>query len=155
MAQTNTAQTIPFPDREVFGIPPADHHRLQPLLFLPDQFFTAGQQTTAMRSGERRLMFAVLQDAVARWFRYRHARTDSGREAFCEIRDWFWDTDQEWLFGFESICFHLDLNAEYFRRKLMRWDTLNPQSAEPEAWDSPYKLTRRAKEVKLPGCSKA
>ena len=88
MAQTNTAQTISFPEREVFGIPTADHHRLQPLLFLPDQFFTAAQQTTAMRSGERRLMFAVLQDAVARWFRYRHARTDSGREAFREIRDW-------------------------------------------------------------------
>ena len=37
MAQTNTAQTIPFPEREVFGIPTADHHRLEPLLCLPDQ----------------------------------------------------------------------------------------------------------------------
>jgi hypothetical protein len=143
MAQTNTAQIIPVPEQEVFGIPTSDQHRLQPLLFLPEQFFTAGQQSTALWTGERKLMFAVLQDAVACWFRYRHARTDSGREVFREIRDWFWDTDQEWLFGFESICIHLDLNAEYCRRKLMRWDTLNPHYTEPDAWDSPYKHTRR------------
>ena len=142
MEQTNTAHTLPFPDQEVFGIPTADHHRLQPLLFLPEQFF-ASKQPSSLWTGERRLMFAVLQDAVACWFRYRHARTDYGREIFREIRDWFWDTDQEWLFGFESICTHLDFNADYFRRKLMRWDTLNPDYIEPEVWDSPYKLTRR------------
>lgn len=143
MDQTSTAQSLLFPEQAVFGISTSDHHRLQPLLFLPEQFFTAGQQSTAMWTGERRLMFAVLQDAVACWFRYRHARTDSGREVFREIRDWFWDPDQEWLFGFESICMHLDLNADYCRRKLMRWDTLNPQYPEPDVWDSPYKLTRR------------
>lgn len=142
MEQTSTAQSLPFPEQEVFGIPSADHHRLQPLLFLPEQFFAANY-STSMWTGERRLMFAVLQDAVACWFRYRHTQTDYGREVFHEIRDWFWDTDQEWLFGFESICSHLDLNAEYFRRKLMRWDTLNPEYIEPDVWDSPYKLTRR------------
>jgi hypothetical protein len=143
MEQTNTAPPLPFPEQEVFGIPPADYHRLQPLLFLPEQFFTAGQQSTTTWTGERRLMFAVLQDAVACWFRYRHARTEYGREIFREIREWFWNTDQEWLFGFESICTHLELNAEYFRRKLMRWDTLNPEYIEPNVWYSPYKLTLR------------
>jgi hypothetical protein len=143
MEQKNTAPSLPFPDQEVFGIRPADSHRLQPLLFLPEQFFTAGHHSTTAWTGERRLMFAVLQDAVACWFRYRHARTEYGREVFREIREWFWDTDQEWLFGFESICTHLELNAEYFRRKLMRWDTLQPAYIEPEVWDSPYKLTRR------------
>src|SRR4051812_31783286 len=143
MDQTSTAQSLPFPEHEVFGIPSADHHRLQPLQCLPEQFFNAGQQSAVGWTGERRLMFAVFQDAVACWFRNRHARTDSGRELFREIRDWFWDPDQEWLFGFESICMHLDLNAEYCRRKLVRWDTLNPQSTEPNVWDSPYKLTRR------------
>jgi len=143
MEQTNTAKSFSFPEQEVFGIPSADHHRLQPLLFLPEQFYAAGQQSASQWNGERRLMFAVLQDAVACWFRHRHARTDYGREIFHEIRDWFWDTDQEWLFGFESICVHLELNAEYFRRKLVRWDTLSPDYAEPALWDSPYKLTRR------------
>ena len=143
MEHTNTAVVLPFPEQEVFGIPSADHHRLQPLLFLPEQFFTASQQSAAQWTGERRLMFAVLQDAVACWFRYRHVRTDYGREVFREIRDWVWDTDQEWLFGFESICIHLDLNAEYFRRRLIRWDTLSPDYCEPDIWDSPYKLTRR------------
>ncbi len=142
MEQTSTAQSLPFPEPEVFGIASADHHRLQPLLFLPEQFFTAGQ-STSLWTGERRLMFAVLQDAVACWFRYRQARTDYGREVFREIRDWFWDTEQEWLFGFESICSHLDLNAEYCRRKLMRWDTLNPEYTELAVWDSPSKHTRR------------
>lgn len=143
MKQTSTAQILSFPEQKVFGIPSADHHRLQPSFFLPEQFFTASDQTASLWSGERRLMFAVLQDAVACWFRYRHARTAYGREVFREIRDWFWDTDQEGLFGFESICLHLDLNADYCRRKLMRWDTLNPHYTEPDVWDSPYKLTRR------------
>jgi len=142
MEQTGTAQSLPFSEQEVFGIPSSDHHRLQPLLFLPEQFFTANH-SPSMWTGERKLMFAVLQDAVACWFRYRHTRTDYGREIFREIRDWFWNTDQEWLFGFESICSHLDLNAEYFRRKLIRWDTLSPEYVEPDVWDSPYKLTRR------------
>jgi hypothetical protein len=142
MEQANTAKSLPFPDQEVFGIPSADHHRLQPLLFLPEQFYS-DRQHSASWNGERRLMFAVLQDAVACWFRHRHARTDYGREIFREIRDWFWDTDQEWLFGFESICVHLELNAEYFRRKLMRWDTLSPDYSEPELWGSSNKLTRR------------
>ncbi len=142
MEQANTAKSLSFSEHEVFGIPSADHHRLQPLLFLPEQFYSVGQHSSSW-NGERRLMFAVLQDAVACWFRHRQARTDYGREIFREIRDWFWDTDQEWLFGFESICVHLELNAEYFRRKLMRWDTLNPDYTEPELWDSPYKLTRR------------
>ena len=143
MAQTSTTHPLSFPDQAVFGIPSADLHRLQPLLCLPEQFFPAGQQAPARWTGEQRLMFAVLQDAVACWFRYRQAQTDYGREVFREIRDCFWDPDQEWVFGFESICLHLGLNAAYCRRKLMRWDTRHPHDTEPDGWDSPYKLTRR------------
>ncbi|MGE0824757.1 MAG: hypothetical protein AB7G75_36250 [Candidatus Binatia bacterium] len=145
MERTNTVRALPFPEQEVFGIPASDHHRLQPLLFLPEQFFGTAQQSAAVWNGERRLLFAVLQDAVACWFRYRHSRSDSGRELFQEIREWFWEKDRERLYSFESICVHLDLDAEYFRRKLMRWDTtLGINENEEDLWLSPCnKMTRR------------
>jgi len=119
-----------------------EEQKLQPLLCLPDQFFTDAVHSEAHWNGTRRLLFAVLQDAVACWFRYRHSRSSQGQQQFREIRDWFWDKSQDSLYTFESICTHLNLNAEYFRRGLISQDT--PQY--PTEWDpvqSPGRLTRR------------
>ena len=116
--------------------------QISPLSCLPEQFFTAATHSEAHWSGTRRLLFAVLQDAVACWFRYRKARSVQGRQLFREIREWFLTKNRDSLDAFENICTHLNLNAEYFRRGLMGQTTY----IEQEGWTSdhrPGRLTRR------------
>jgi hypothetical protein len=87
---------------------------------LPEQFFRAANQSFAVWTGERRLLFAVLEEAVESFFRYRNATTRRGQRLFNETVEWFWDRDQGWLYSFETICQHLDLDAEYIRGGLQR-----------------------------------
>jgi hypothetical protein len=86
---------------------------------LPAQFFLLPQHSTAYGTGTRRLMLAVLEDAVACWFRYCDVHTTRSRRLFRETRDWFWSHGQSWLYAFESICTHLELDPDYIRRGLL------------------------------------
>lgn len=118
-----------------------EEQKVSPLSCLPEQFFTDATSSQAHWSGTRRLLFAVLQDAVACWFRYQKARSAQGRQLFQEIRDWFLTRNRDSLYAFENICIHLNLNADYFRRGLMSQATM--QQAE---WGSDHRqgrLTRR------------
>lgn len=90
-------------------------------VLLPEQFFTPARRSAALWSSERRLLLAVLQDALACWFHHRHARNVRGRRVFRETQDWFWAKDRDWLYAFECICEHLELDPDYLRRGLVRW----------------------------------
>ena len=149
MEKMNTARIYPFPSSSggIFDFLPSESSGLQLLSCLPEQFFTAAQQSEAQWNGERRLLFAVLQDAVACWFRNRYARSDQGRQLFHEIRDWFLEKDQQSLYAFESICIHLNLDAEYFRRGLFLWETACTNRRIRQYWAErgcyPPRLLRR------------
>ena len=148
MGKPPVLETSSFPSHaNVFSLPPTENRKLQPLLCSPEQFFTAAQQSEARWNGERRLLFAVLQDAIACWFRYRHARSEQGRQLFHEICDWFWEKDQQGLYAFESICIHLNLDPEYVRRGLFGWDSSYQEQPRYAYWTAhkrfPHKLLRR------------
>ena len=87
---------------------------------LPEQFFRPANQSFAVWTGERRLLLAVLEEAVESFFRYRSAATRRGQRLFNETVEWFWDHDQRWLYSFETICQHLGLDAEFIRGGLHR-----------------------------------
>jgi hypothetical protein len=87
---------------------------------LPEQFFSPGTQSFAIWTGERRLLLAVLEDAVNSLLKYRVAQSRRGRRLFAETLDWFWSREQRWLYSFESICRHLNLDADYIRGGLSR-----------------------------------
>jgi hypothetical protein len=88
---------------------------------ISEQFFSAAKDSAAVWSGERRLLLAVLQDAVASFLRYCKDPARRGRRLFRETHEWFWSTDRQWLCAFESICDNLHLNASYIRRGLNRY----------------------------------
>jgi hypothetical protein len=88
---------------------------------VPAQFFLPAQRSLVCWKGEQRLLFAVLQDAVACWFRYRDVQTRRGRRLFDETAAWFASPDRDWLYAFERICEMLDLNPDYIRRGLRDW----------------------------------
>lgn len=142
MEATNSTSPNLTTSRPFLNAPYAEEQKLSPLLCLPEQFFTEAVHSEAHWSGTRRLLFAVLQDAVACWFRYRHTRSSQGRELFREIRDWFLTKNRDSLYAFESICMHLNLDADYFRRGLMGQTTFRGY----EGWAANQRsgrLTRR------------
>ncbi len=146
MYATNTTSSPNFTTPAPFlNISRIQEQQISPSFCLPEQFFTDATQSQAHWSGTRRLLFAVLQDAVACWFRYQRARSAQGQQLFREIRDWFSTTDRDSLYSFENICIHLNLNADYFRRGLMDSPT-NPIAIEQQEWTSAHRpghLTRR------------
>jgi hypothetical protein len=71
--------------------------------------------------GERRLMLAVLEDAVDSYRKYALARDPREQACFLEAREWFLSDDRSWLFAFENVCDVLEMNPDYLRGGLDKW----------------------------------
>jgi hypothetical protein len=84
-------------------------------VILPEQFFCPGGESFAAWTGARRLLFAVLEEALKTFLRYRNNCSRRGQRLFRETVAWFSSTNQHWLYSFESICQHLSLDADYIR----------------------------------------
>ena len=104
----------------------------------PEQFFTPAERSRIAWTPERRLLLAVLEDAVAMFLHYRSDLSTRGKRLFRETEAWFAATDRTSLCSFESICDHLNLDADYLRQGLRR---LSAPSAEQVL--SLHKLLRR------------
>jgi len=92
----------------------------EPDILLPNQYFAAFRRGRAVE-GERRLMLAVLEDAVDSYRKHALARDPREQAFFIEAKEWFLSTDRSWLFAFENICDVLEINAEYLRAGLDKW----------------------------------
>ena len=92
----------------------------EPDILLPNQYFAAFRRGRAVE-GERRLMLAVLEDAVDSYRKYALARDPREQACFLEAREWFVSTDRSWLFAFENVCDVLEMNADYLRSGLDKW----------------------------------
>lgn len=90
-------------------------------ILTPAQFFTSATDTALAWNGERKLLLAVLRDAVESFFRYRNDSTTRGQRLFRETHDWFWATERSWLCSFVNICDQLHLDAGYLLRGLRRY----------------------------------
>lgn len=115
-------------------------------LVVPSQFFTLPQRSHMFWRGEQRLLFAVLQDAVASWFRYREVPTIRGRHRFDEVATWFASPDKGWLYAFERICEALDLAPDCIRLGLQRWHSM---TSIPQTLSN---AVRRRATSRLPHC---
>ena len=78
---------------------------------------------TNIREGEKRLMLALLENAIEDFQKYAFANDKARKELFQEAEDWFFATDNDSLFSFENICEYLQLNSNYLRQGLLRWKT--------------------------------
>ena len=72
-------------------------------------------------SSERRLMFAVLTDAVECYQKHLDAKSRARCKVFSEAECWIWSKEGSWPFSFECICAALNLHPSYIRDGLMRW----------------------------------
>jgi hypothetical protein len=55
---------------------------------------------------------------VQSYIKYSQTKTHRGKRLFAETEAWFWSQDHMYLFSFESICGHLQLDPDYIRRGL-------------------------------------
>jgi len=95
-------------------------HLLQPDTLLPSQYFAALRHKGA-HEPERRLVVAVLQDAVDCFQKHVIARDRKSRQLFLDAEEWVVSDDRSWPFSFENVCDLLQINAEYLRCGLMAW----------------------------------
>lgn len=94
-------------------------------LFQPDTLLPAQYLETFRRRAhlepEKRLMLAVLEDAVACFQKYLSARDSRGKAMFREAEEWVMEGGSDWLFSFENICEVLGFDPQYVRQGLVRW----------------------------------
>lgn len=93
---------------------------------------------------ERRLVAAVLYDAVLRFRKYGIRASERNRRLFAEVEAWFAADDADWPFSFVNVCDALGLSPDRIRQELYR---LLPEP-EPDALD--YRSCRRASMVDRP-----
>ena len=92
---------------------------LEPDIFLPSQFYGSAGLSRKLE-GEKRLMIAVLKDAVECLEKYRGSRSSIGQIQYQSAIEWVEDTDTEWLFSFNNICDLLGFDPEYLREVLLK-----------------------------------
>jgi hypothetical protein len=69
---------------------------------------------------EKRLMFAVLEDAVKCLRKYAGGRNGREQRLFRQTQEWIMAKDEDWPFSFVSICEAFGLDQEYLRSALIR-----------------------------------
>ncbi len=103
----------------------------QPDTVLPSQFFGILRQKGFVE-GEKRLLAAVLADAVDCYMKQAFNPEASGRQVFRDAEAWiFQDETGTWLFSFRNICDILGLEPEYIRRGLRTWRNTREPSLRP------------------------
>ena len=92
----------------------------QPDTLLPSQYFDRIRRR-ASADGERRLMVAILEDAVDVYRKQAGARDRKPRQLFEDAESWIESGDTSWIFSYENICDVLGIHAGYLRTGLRRW----------------------------------
>jgi hypothetical protein len=103
-------------DRDAAGI--AEAFASVPSVILPTQIELGNRLTIAL--GERRLLWAMLLDAVACLYKHRHTNHNSGRKLFREAEQWIRSSDASWPFSFHAVCDVLGLNAQHVRVSVLK-----------------------------------
>lgn len=121
--------------KRIYSFPENDPFSLFPFV-QPEQFF-AEQRSVLQRTGEYRLLVAVLQDALECWFRHRNSQRIRGQRLFRETKEWFSSHDRNRLFAFECICDHLALDPNHIRRSLLQWQSSHSHRSVPRFYLTP------------------
>ncbi|MBK7975597.1 MAG: hypothetical protein IPK07_20710 [Deltaproteobacteria bacterium] len=100
----------------------------------PSQHFTAGR-VALPGDGERRLMGAILEDAVSSFESASNSDTEAAKALVEDLIEWFADEDDTYLFSFPSICDYLQIKTETVRNhiKQVHWAALKEKARKREA----------------------
>jgi hypothetical protein len=92
---------------------------LEPAAVLPGQF--QGRAGALEQQPERRLMIAVLEDAMRIYEGHARSCDKKGQRRFQEAARWFASNAVEWPFSFLGICSTLGLEPQGLRARMAAW----------------------------------
>lgn len=92
----------------------------QPDTLLPEQFLETFRRKLYLEP-EKKLMLAILEDAVACFQKYVFARDSKGKLLFSDAEEWIEESRGNGIFSFDSVCEALGLSPDYLRRGLATW----------------------------------
>jgi len=102
----------------------------EPDALLPTQYLDTVRRIVPIEP-ERRLMWAVLEDAIDSYQSYFTSRKPKPPDAVNEAEEWILTRDERWFFSFDNICDMLGFDAEYLRAGLLVWKEKQLRSSEP------------------------
>ncbi|MGH7827171.1 MAG: hypothetical protein ACREQ7_18600 [Candidatus Binatia bacterium] len=119
----------------------------QPDTLLPDQFMDTFRRKSHLEP-EKKLMLAVLEDAIACYQKYVFARDGKGRALFQETEEWIMEENGDWLFSFANVCDTLGFDSGYLREGLLRWKAEKLEShSKPNVYQLRESAGRRQKKA--------
>ncbi len=92
----------------------------QPDTLLPNQYFDTFRRKSHL-DPEKRLVLAVLEDAITCFQKTILAKDEKGKGLFRETEEWLMEEDIHWLFSFNNICDVMGFSPDYVRHGLLRW----------------------------------
>jgi hypothetical protein len=96
------------------------HSLFQPDVLISAQYLATTQSKT-QREPERRLMLAVLEDAVWCFQNGLAAKDKRKRGLSQDAETWLMEDGGGWLFSFNEICEMLGIEPNNVRKHLLRW----------------------------------
>jgi len=96
----------------------------QPDTVLSEQYFENLRRKTYFEP-EKRLMLAILEDAIRCYQDNLHARTSKRRRLFDQTEEWIVTASDDYVFSFRHVCEALGLSPEYLRQGMLRWKQRN------------------------------
>jgi hypothetical protein len=112
-----------------------------PDIITPEQFYDARRDDSAI-APVKRLMMAVLEDALRCFQNNADARNGPRKRVFVEAEQWLCGDTSDGLFSFETVCETLGIEPSFLRGGLREW------RGQQLAGDSARRLARRSPVVR-------
>ena len=96
----------------------------QPDTLLSAQYFDNMRRRTLLEP-EKRLMLAILEDAVNSFQENIFAESGKRKILFDDVEQWIRADGSDWVFSFDHICEALGFTPAYVRQGLLRWREKN------------------------------
>jgi hypothetical protein len=112
---------------------------LEPDPVLPAQLI-GSYRLDASAMPEKRLLLAVLEDAVITFRRYATSTQRRGQRLFKEAEEWIVSDDVRWACSFENVCDVLGFDSQYLRQGLLAWrDRQRRAKTAPALYRHPFR----------------
>lgn len=92
----------------------------QPDTVLSEQYFENLRRKTYFQP-EKRLMLALLEDAIRCYQDNWYARNNKRKRLFDETEEWIVSATDDYVFSFRHVCEALGLSPEYVRQGMLQW----------------------------------
>jgi len=97
-----------------------------PSILTPDQYYDERRDDSAIRP-IKRLMLAILEDALRCLHKHADARNGARRRVYREAEQWLCSESENALFSFTVVCETLGIEPEYLRSGLRQWRKTKPR----------------------------